>query len=264
MSLINDALKRAENAKLDKLAESESPPEIPSATYGRPTGRKLLGPLTVVCLLAIGGGLVAYRYLGPDDGPGPQAATANSNTSPPPAAQAAEAEPEVDQWVNPAFKDLSPQAANAIRAEIAKSLVQTFFDTGSSLNAYAVSLSSPRPTRAKPTVETTGPTGGDVARNKHPKSPIASKTNPTASTPKPAGAGSVKPKPKAILSAVAAGVDPTTFRVNGIMFNGANSMAIINEGVYSVGQKVSGAVVDSITPSTVILRVGDKKFKVGM
>ena len=236
MSLINDALKQAENAKLDKLSEAESPPEMPSATYGQSTRKRLFGPITVVCLLVIGGGLVAYRYWGPDDGPGPKAATADSNTPAPPVTPN---EPKVAEWVNPAFKDLTPQAANAIMAKIAGAVVKQFFDAGSSLNEYATSLSSPRPPRTKP--------------------PVKPKAKPKAK-PKP----EAKPKPKPILSAVAAGVDPTTFHVNGIMFNGANSMAIINEGVYRVGQKVSGAVVESITPSAVILRVGDKKFKVGM
>jgi len=250
MSLINDALKRAENAKLDKLSESESPPEMPVATYGQSTGRKLFGPITVVCLLLLGGGLVAYRYLGPGDGPGPQAATADSNTPPPSAAAAASAEPKIAEWVNPAFRNLTPEATNAIRAEIANSIVQQFFDTGSSLNAYATSLSSPRPPRAKPSVKTAGATKPVIAKGQPAKPPVA--------------APPAKPKPKVIPSAIAAGIDPTTFRVNGIMFNGPNSMAIINQGVYRVGQKVSGAVVESITPTVVILKVGDKKFKVGM
>jgi len=254
MSLINDALKRAENAKLDKLSETESPPEMPSATYGQSTGKRLLGPITVVCLLAIGGGLVAYRYLGPGDGPGPRAATADSNTPPPTVAEDTPAEPEIAEWVNPAFKDLTPQAANAMRAEIAKSVVQQFFDAGSSLNAYATSLSSPRPARVKPPVKVAKSTKPDIAKGQRPNPAVASKSKPAAAPP----------KPKPVLSAAAAGVDPTTFRVNGIMFNGPNSMAIINQGVYRVGQKVSGAVVESITPSAVILRVGDKKIRVGM
>ena len=253
MSLINDALKRAENAKLDKLSQAESPPEMPIATHGRSTRKRLFGPITVVCLLLIGAALVAYRYWGPGDGPGPQAATADLKAPAPPATVAA---PKVDEWVNPAFKDLTPQAANAIRAEVAESLVTQFFNAGSAMNDYATSLASPRPARAEPPVKTAKATKLDIAKAKPPKPPVT--------PPKPPAAPPADPKPKAIPSAIAAGVDPTTFRVSGIMFNGANSKAIINEGVYRVGQKVSGAVVESITPSAVVLRVGDKKFKVGM
>jgi hypothetical protein len=259
MSLINDALQQAENAKLDKLSESETTVEIPVATYGQPKGRKLLGPITVVCLLLIGGGLVAYRYLGPGDA-GPQAATADSKAPAPsvapvaPAKPATPTEPEVAEWINPAFKDLTPEAANAMRARIADSIVKQFFDTGNSLNAYAISLSSPRPVRAKPPVK--------IAKGQPSKPPVVSKAKPTAAPPKPVAAP--PDKPKTVLSAAAAGVDPTKFHVNGIMFNGPNSMAIINEGVYRIGQKVSGAVVENITPSVVVLRVGDKTFKVGM
>jgi len=143
MSLINDALKQAENAKLDKLSESETVVEIPVATYGQPKGRKLLGPITVVCLLAIGGGLVAYRYLGPGDA-GPQAATADSKAPAPPVVPVAPAkpatptEPEVAEWVNPAFKELTPEAANAIRTEIGESIVKTFFDVVGPHDAKAI------------------------------------------------------------------------------------------------------------------------------
>ena len=255
MSLINDALKQAENAKLDKLSEPQSPPEMPSATYGQSTRRRLLGPITVVCLLVIGGGLVAYRYWGPGDGPGPQAATADSNTPPPPTVTPAPTEPKTTEWINPAFKDLTPQAANAIRAEVAESVVKQFFNAGSALNDYAASLGSARPARVKPPVKTVGPTVPDIGQSDPPKPPVAPPAKPE---PKP------EPKPKVILSAAAAGVDPTAFHVNGIMFNGANSMAVINEGVYRVGQKVSGAVVENITPTAVILRIGDKTFRVGM
>ena len=62
----------------------------------------------------------------------------------------------------------------------------------------------------------------------------------------------------------AAGVKPSTFRINGIMFNGPDSMAIINDGVYRIGQKVSGAVIVNITPSSVVLEMYGKRFSVGM
>ncbi|MDP6546505.1 MAG: hypothetical protein QGH60_21210 [Phycisphaerae bacterium] len=236
MSLINDALKRADNAKLDKLSETESTPEMPSANYSQSRGRKMLGPITVVCLLLVGGGLVAYRYLGPGDGPGPQAATAETNKQTPPVAAVTPTKPEAAEWVNPAFKDLTPQAANAMRTEVSGAVVKQFFDTGSSLNAYAASLST---------------AGAETLARAEAKAKAKLKAEAEA-------------KSKQILSAIAAGVDPTKFRVNGIMFNGPDSMAIINQGVYRVGQKVSGAVVESITPSAVVLRVGDKKFRVGM
>lgn len=241
MSLINDALKRAENAKLDKLSEAESPTEMPSATYGQPTRKRLFGSITLVCLLVIGGGFVGYRYLGPGDGPGPQAATADSNASAP----TKPVEPK--EWVNPAFKDLTPEAANAMRAEIAQSAVKQFLDTGTSLHGYTTSLSD---------------TAAETLARAEAKAKLEAEAKAKAQKAKAEAEAKAKPKP--ILSAIAAGVDPTKFHVNGIMFNGPNSMAIINEGVYRVGQKVSGAVVDSITPSAVILRVGDKKFKVGM
>ena len=244
MSLINDALKRTENAKLDKLSEAESPPKTPTATYGQPPRKRLLGPMTVVFLLLIGGGLVAYRYWRPGGGPAPRVATAESNTTAPPSVVPTPAEPKTDQWVNPAFKDLTPEAANAIRARVAGALVQQFFNAGNSLNEYATSLGKPMPT------------GPDVAGSKPPKPPVVQ--------PKPPTAPPARPKPKRILSAVAAGVDPNAFNVNGIMFNGKDSMAIINQGVYRVGQKVSGAVVEKITPSAVIMRLGDKLFWVGM
>jgi len=240
MSLINDALKRAENAKLDKLSDAESQTEMPSATYGQPTRKRLFGSITLVCLLVIGGGFAGYRYWGPGDGPGPQAATAEIKPV------------EPKEWVNPAFKALTPEAANDKRAEIAGSVVKQFFDSGTSLHGYTTSLSTAgAEIVAKAEVKAKRDAEYKAKRDAKLKAKLEAEAKARA-------------KARPIPSAMAAGMDPTKFHVNGIMFNGPNSMVIINEGVYRIGQKVSGAVVENITPSAVILRVGDKRFKVGM
>jgi hypothetical protein len=226
MSLINDALKRAENAKLDKLSETESTPRMASATYGHSSRGRLFAPITLVCLLVAGGGFVAYRYLGPGDGPGPRTATAGPKTPVPPAPHAA-------PWVNPAFKDITPREAIAIRAELAESAVNQFLSVGNAMGEYATSLRSIEPKIAKP-------------------------------SPGPPVKPSEKPKEKVKPPVVAIDFDPAKFEVGGIMYNGAKSRALINGTVYRIGQKISGAVVESITPTCVTLRAGDARFKLGI
>jgi hypothetical protein len=212
MSLINDALKRAKNAKLDKLPEGEPHTETPITAYNQsPSRKRSFGPLTMVCMLVIGGGLIAYRYIGPGDGPGPQIASAEPKTPPPPVvAPPAPSEPKIapkpteDKWVNPAFKNLTPQAANAMRAKVAESMVTQVV----------------KPPKIEP--------------------------------PKPPAASPVRP------------VDPAAFKLHGVMFYGSDSRAVINGTVYRVGQKVSGAVVESINTKTVTLKAGAQEFKIGM
>ncbi|MCP4375172.1 MAG: hypothetical protein GY794_03180, partial [bacterium] len=177
MSLINDALKRAESAKLDKLSESESTSQPPSATYSQSSRRRLIAPITLVCLLVAGGGFLAYRYFGPGDGPGPQIATAEPG-SPAPVA------PKAEQWVNPAFKDITPKEADDLRKEFAESAVNKFLSVGNAMGEYATSLRTLKPKKAEPTL---------------------------AATIKPAA------KPKAKPPVVATNFDPATLEVGAIM-----------------------------------------------
>jgi hypothetical protein len=234
MSLINDALKRAENAKLDKLSDGEAHTETPIAAYNQSPRKRSFGPITMVCLLLVGGGLVAYRFMGSGDGPGPQIAAAEPKTpAPSVVAPPATSEPKIapkpteDKWVNPAFKNLTPQAANAMRAKVAESMVTQVVNVGESVNKFASALVPSRPKRAKPPVKV------------------------------------VKP-PKQLAAPSVPAVDPAAFKLHGVMFNGPDSMAIINGSVYRVGQKVSGAVVESITPKLVTLKAGAQEFKIGM
>jgi len=247
MSLINDALKRAESEKLVTISEDECVPEMSSAPDGPRARKRLLGPMTVIVLLLVGAGLVVYRFWGPSDGPVPQQATAG------PKAPALKASPNVvkpaprpkaEAPANPAFKNLTPESARRIRTQVLASLVDGLFSSGRAMNDYAASLGTRR-------------------RGRRDVKPVTAKTNdPPKTTDKSKAVD--PPKPKPVLSAAAAGVKATSFRVSGIMFNGADSMAIINDGVYRIGQKVSGAVVVKITPATVILKIGDKQFSVGM
>lgn len=281
MSLINDALKRAESAKLDKLAEADAAPEMPAAAHKRPKRGRLIGPIVIVCLLLITGGVAAHRYLDIDlgFGDGPQIAAADPNTPAPTVVTAApvvepappitpaaptepvvvakapapkvepKIEPKVEEPVNPAFKDLTAEDTLAMRAEIAKAAVQNFLDAGAAMNKYAVKLATVKPVRVKPKTKPVKPI--KVAQAK----PVAK--------PKPVVA---KPKPVAVapVAAPKRTVDPSQYQLNGIMYNGVNSMAIINGTVYRIGQKVSGAIVEGITPKYVTLKLDGQKFKIYM
>ncbi|MCP4378313.1 MAG: general secretion pathway protein GspB [bacterium] len=133
--------------------------------------------------------------------------------------------------MNPAFKDITPQEANDLRKEFAESAVNKFLSVGNAMGEYAASLRTLKPKKAEPTL---------------------------AATIKPAA------KPKAKPPVVATNFDPATLEVGAIMYNGAKSRVLINGTVYRLGQKVSGAVIESITQTDVTLRVGNAKFKLSI
>jgi hypothetical protein len=190
--------------------------------------------MTLVCLLAIGGGIAAYRFWGPGSGDGPQAANAGLQTPAPPvvASPGPKVAPEVAEWVNPAFKDITPEEAVALRTEFAESVVTQFFSVGDTVSEFTSTLASRKAPPPEPPADTT------ETKN--------------------------SPEPPAAQPAPIPDFDASAFHVNGIMFNGADSMAIINGTVYRIGQTVSGVQIESITPKHVFLKIGEHTFKVGM
>jgi len=227
----------------DNLEQTELAPQT-SNPYRTPrSGGRKLAPLVLLCALVVGGGIIAYRYMGSGDGPGPQAASAGPakpNSVPAPAQP--KARPKPAEWGNPAFKNLTPQAANAMRAKIAAAAVSSFLSAGDEIGEFTAWLDSLPAASAKPE-----------------DPPEADTKTPEPQEPK-APAPPAPPRPIAL----APGVAPGAFKLSGVMSNGSNSMAVINGGVYRVGQKVSGAVVESISPKQVVLKIGDDKFWVGM
>jgi hypothetical protein len=210
---------------------------------GRPRRRKL-APMMLAFLLVAGGGFAAYRFFGPGDGPGPQTASAGAQLPAPPRVQP---QPEpTEPWVNPAFKGLSSKETTILRAKIAGAAVGEFMAAGDHVGEFSQWLES-LPVAVKK------PTKAELAR-------AADRAAAEAAKAAKAVLDAAKPRPIAL----APGVEPGSFRVSGIMSSGSGSMAVINGGVYRVGQKVSGAVVQSIDPKRVVLIINDQKFWVGM
>ncbi|MDP6045026.1 MAG: general secretion pathway protein GspB [Phycisphaerae bacterium] len=216
---------------------NDDAPEQTENTYGtsnsnggREPGKRKLAPIMLVCLLVFGGGFAAYRFFGPGGGPGPQTASAKLNPSAPPTGATPagpKIAPKAEEWINPAFKDLTPKAANALRAKIAGAAVAQFLNAGGNLGQMANSFASDWP--------------------------VASKA------PEPAEAAA-EPDPPA----PAPNVDISQFQLSGIMSNGANSMAVINGNVYRIGQTISGLVIDRIEEKHIILKIGEHEFRVGL
>lgn len=244
MSFHNDSVNEDGDVQGDGSV-SASPSVISSVS----SSQRRFGPAALACLLAVAGGYVVYRYWGSGGGPTPQTAGAAPNVriTPTPAAPKPKVSQDAEPWVNPAFKDLTPEAAIEIRARVAGEIIDGFFDAGNAVGQYVSSLSERELIRR-------GSSG--TTRIDQPSNPEKA---PTAPAPPKA-----KPKPTIFASALAAGVDASLFKLNGIMYNGPDSMAVINEGVYRIGQKVSGAVVRDITQKDIVLHLGDKTFRVGM
>jgi len=191
-------------------------------------------------LLIAGGGFAAYRFFGSGDGPGPQAASAGDQLPAPPRVQP---KPKpAEPWVNPAFKGLSSKETTILRAKIAAAAVGEFMEAGDRVGEFSQWLESLPVAPRKPTEAEIQQARAEAERAAR------------------AALEAAKPKPIAL----APGVPPGTFKVSGIMSNGSGSMAVINGGVYRVGQKVSGAVVQSIDPKRVVLLIDEQKFWVGM
>jgi len=233
MSFADDNLEQT-----DQGSETSNPYRQPRST------RQKLAPITLLCVLVIGGGIMAYRYFGSSDGPGPQTAAAGP-TRPLPNVVTPSA-PKPEEWVNPAFKGLSPKETTILRAKIAAGAVRGFLETGQQVGQFRQWLESLPVAEKKPTKAEI-----EAAR---------AKAAAAAKAAAEAALEAARPKPIAL----APGIEPGTFKVSGIMSNGSNSMVVINGGVYRVGQKVSGAVVESINPKRVILIIDEQKFWVGM
>ena len=138
---------------------NDDAPEQTENTYGtsnsnggREPGKRKLAPIMLVCLLVFGGGFAAYRFFGPGGGPGPQTASAKLNPSAPPTGATPagpKIAPKAEEWINPAFKDLTPKAANALRAKIAGAAVAQFLNAGGNLGQMANSFASDWPVASK-------------------------------------------------------------------------------------------------------------------
>jgi hypothetical protein len=254
MSLINEALRRAEEEKLEKTSlAGDAPLLAPVQTRGRVTISRALIVRMVIGLGVVSAAFAAFRVLTHGSGNERVKAVATVSAAPVGSKPALAA---------PAVRP-GAQADNPGKTVKAASSART--------GALASQPSHPRPAEAEKPV---GRPGADLAAtgpssnagiNQPTTQPAVGKSPKVAKTahePSRAEADPmpVEDKPKVV------GLMPNTsdYKVSGIMVGLDGPMAIINGRPVRTGEKLGRATVVQITPYTVVLDVSGHRFSVGM
>ena len=268
MSLINEALKRAEVDKVrnaspyfDNLTvltpgEDDVPPPPRPVTDPPPRRRVspmgLLGGALVLVGLA-GTGLVWYRW--PVDGPPKRAAAAQ-----PPEAPAGTSRPEtfsatpapVPERPGPATRDAQ------VRQAFAKTMAKLqALDATVDLPAEPGQAPAPtsRPVAAMP-APARGPTTKPAPAPTSAPAQAAKPTSAPSEPPKPTPAPRPKPTPRP--------VDASRFRLNAIVRGPDGNAALINGNLLHEGQTVLGATIVKIGRYHVELDLSGRRFTIRM
>ncbi len=257
MSLINEALKRAEQDKLRNIARMCYMPTLPPIHETRRIRFSVpVGGALIVAILAVGS-FAAWRLTGllPDSGtPGvAKASTAPKHRANPvtetilaePVTAASPAPTKEQTSVEPLPETPAPElpavASEPETIAVAEAAVKEAFDK--LVENAAVPAAAPPASPDKPQETPT-----QVAAE--PAAPAASEPEPKPE-PEPK-----KPEPKAI--------DYSKYKVTGIMRNSDGGTAIINGFFVKVGQTVEDATVISIRENSVVMEIDGQKFTVRM
>lgn len=226
MSLINDALKQSEADKLHPGADADGQPEPKhiKRDFSSPPHKIPRSVPVLVVLAAASLAFGIWRVIGSIGNAGPPASASAVVASPVRAATTKPARPETRPATAPAIV-LSPEAQEVIDKTMA------------AVTYYQPPESPPAATDAnQPPIETAR---ADLEHS--PKPPAQ---------PEPA-----PPEPK---------VDPSSYKLSGILTGADGGTAIVNGRFLKVGQTVNGAKVVKITSHAVHLEVSGQVITIGM
>ena len=228
MSLINEALKRAEAEKLQKLSAAGDAAALPSVSVTSRRRQAFPGLAPMILLLLAAGGLAGYHLWKTDTG----------GASP-------------KQALAAMHLDTKAQGKTALAKQVQEGPdrqdpVSAALQRGDTVAVLPTALSSPA---ASATVASTFRAGVKAAE------PIRPPGTPTStaeliSRQKP-------PAPQPI-------IDMSQFKVSGIMSGPKGSTAIINGCLLQIGERVGQARVVKITNSAVELEIYGRRVTVGM
>jgi len=228
MSLINEALKRAEAEKLQKLSATGDAAALPSVSVTRGRRRAFPGLAPVILLLLAAAGLAGYHLWKTNaGGAGPKQALAAMRADAKAQGKAAPAK-QVQE---------GPGKRDPVSAALQRGDTVALPPTASIRPAASAAAAS------------TFRTGSKAAE------PIRPPGTPT-STAEPIS----RQKPPATQPVI----DMSQFKVSGIMSGPRGSTAIINGRLLQVGEKVGKAKVVKITNSAVELEIYGRRVTVGM
>ncbi|HUU91518.1 MAG TPA: hypothetical protein VM238_09930 [Phycisphaerae bacterium] len=274
MSLVNEALKRTEEEKRQRLAGA-TPPGPPGADYGSPPRAWLGRLLIIVCAVLAVGTLVAYGVLWVA-GQVTQEATAGVNDlteqsaasleqGPAEAAPAALESPRQEAQPAPGPATQEPPAGSAapsnptngatapregpqIDPDVVKQIAQSLM----SQMRQAAAAETP----AKDDVEPP-PVGGEaVAPEPSGPQTVLKVGEPTPAAPEPKAAppqAQAKPEPSP------PPVDTSRFKVSSIVSGPHGGTAIINGRPVRVGDTVAGAKIIKIAPRSVEVEIDGRR-----
>jgi hypothetical protein len=232
MSLINEALKRAEAEKAGKalpnpppplLAEKETAPSQQAASWRK---RVPLLPI-LVGVVVLAGGYWLYRALGGRPEPSPQPVAANPIL--PPATPAHRPAPA------PAKPKVKPPSPTDLPIRLVTDVLTNYVLLARPSAESAVVISAGQPATA-PAVASAG--GSGTAQGK----------------PGPAQA---KPKPTPR-------IDETKYKLTAVLRHSDGASAVINGSVVEVGQSINGAKVVTVNQFGVELELDGVRFVVRM
>lgn len=287
MSLINDALKRAETDKLEKLSAADKtgdPPAENGTVFGTevrspepsepgppdqtpPTvssGRLRRGPsprvLLAVVLMLAAAGLAAYTFWMPKSSTTPKKATAGTGrpkvtrTRPAPKTS----KPKAAVTGRPRGEATRPRSRSGNRGPAVRG-----DEPPATHSALKAALAGARSVLSK--IRLVAPhTGG--------KDPTTSpadteETKGPATRPRTGGKTAGPPAARVVPARPAAprpAIEVSQYKVTGIMFGPSGSTAIINGQLYTAGQKIGQARIVEITRYSVVLEIGGRRVTIGI
>jgi hypothetical protein len=243
MSLINEALKRAEAEKTQHLAEVPPPPPLVPVRRARQAGETRPWPAVQVGLLGaalVAGSIAGYVLLKSYVGGMPQEAAAApvqvASLTPPPIAAAG-----------------VPRVAAATRAEA---------PTPASAPA-APAKESAGPDRAQALRDAFAARSEDVLEIQR-LAVLSADVAARHDAPAPVPAAAPPPQPAPAARPAEPEDDAAKFKVSSIMVGPRAATAVINGRVVGVGDYLGQAKVLKITPRAVDLEISGRKVQVGM
>jgi len=261
MSLLNEALKRAEEEKLEN-ASPAGPVQLPAPVLRR--GLALLPWLRGKALVGVAIGLLGLAALGIWllNSPGkPESAAAAVNTAPkmltaktPPAKPAAVKTPAPAKNATASAPRASSSPASGEAGTVAERVPAAAQEIPIVTEAEkAELLNFPMPVEPAP-----GPAAAELAAaprhaGDSPEPPPAVK-NAAEEAPAPAPQRPASVAPPSL----------SEFKVSGIMVGASGALAIINGKPVKIGEAIGRATVVEITPSVVTLDISGHRFSLGM
>ena len=256
MSLINEALKRAEEEKLAKSPSTGDADLLPSAPRRRRLA--LSRALTLRLLLAgllLSAGFAAYRVWATRSANVPSKAAA-ADPMPPAAPQVAAASPAAE---NAGTHQAVTEATAAARSRAL---------TERPVPPAAAESPTTRPSTEQPEPEESDPSEAQLAAAESAAGPTTRPTTqPNATAISKAAKATTQPAaPKAEpeTKVTTRPPPPSDFKVNGIVLGPEGPTAIVNGRPVRAGEKIGRATVVKITAYAVTLDISGHRFNVGM